>query len=39
MKKDKSAFIIEDDEIAKLIINNVLKSNVKVTSHNFVQMD
>ena len=35
MKKDNKAFIIEDDEIAKSIINNILKSNIRVSSSEF----
>lgn len=35
MKKDNKAFIIEDDEIAKSIINNILKSDIRVSSSEF----
>ncbi|TRW96390.1 response regulator [Flavobacterium gawalongense] len=35
MEKDYKAFIIEDDEIAKSIINNILKSNLRVSSSEF----
>lgn len=35
MKKDNKAFIIEDDEIAKTIINNILKSDTRVSSSEF----